>query len=115
MLYSSIYCCYINPYIFSNFIFKFKAGITCFKNTIREFSGIQWLGLSSFTARAQVQSLVGESRSHKLQWFSSEESPDIAGGLGSIPGSGRSLEKEMADRSNILAWEIPWTEEPGEL
>ena len=33
----------------------------------------------------------------------------------SIPGSGRSLEKEMADRSNILAWEIPWTEEPGEL
>ena len=23
------------------------------------------------------------------------------------------LEKEMASHSNILAWEIPWTEEPG--
>ena len=23
------------------------------------------------------------------------------------------LEKEMAIHSNILAWEIPWTEEPG--
>ena len=25
------------------------------------------------------------------------------------------LEKEMAAQSNILAWEIPWTEEPGRL
>ena len=25
------------------------------------------------------------------------------------------LEKEMANYSSILAWEIPWTEEPGEL
>ena len=25
------------------------------------------------------------------------------------------LEKEMATLSSILAWEIPWTEEPGEL
>ena len=25
------------------------------------------------------------------------------------------LEKEMATRSRILAWEIPWTEEPGGL
>ena len=26
-----------------------------------------------------------------------------------------SLEKEMAAHSNSLAWEIPWTEEPGGL
>ena len=26
-----------------------------------------------------------------------------------------SLEKEMANHSSILAWEIPWTEEPGGL
>ena len=38
-----------------------------------------------------------------------------AGDLGSIPGSGRSLEKEMATHSSILAWRIPWTEEPGRL
>ena len=32
-----------------------------------------------------------------------------------IPGSGRSLEKGMVTHSSILAWEIPWTEEPGGL
>ena len=32
-----------------------------------------------------------------------------------IPESGRSPEKEMATHSSILAWEIPWTEEPGGL
>ena len=35
--------------------------------------------------------------------------------LGSIPGSGRSLEKGMATHFSILAWRIPWTEEPGRL
>ena len=25
------------------------------------------------------------------------------------------LEKEMATHSGVLAWEIPWTEEPGRL
>ena len=35
---------------------------------------------------------------------------------GSSPGSGRSHgEKEMATHSSILAWEIPWTEDPGGL
>ena len=31
------------------------------------------------------------------------------------PGQEDSLEKEMATHSNILAWEIPQTEEPGSL
>ena len=26
-----------------------------------------------------------------------------------------SLEKEVATQSSILAWEVPWTEEPGEV
>ena len=34
---------------------------------------------------------------------------------GSIPGSGRTLEEGMATHSGILAWRIPWTEEPGRL
>ena len=34
---------------------------------------------------------------------------------GSIPGSGRSLEKETATHFSILAGRIPWTEEPGGL
>ena len=41
--------------------------------------------------------------------------PVSAGDMGSIPGSGRSLEKEMAIHSSILAWDIPWTEEPSGL
>ena len=36
------------------------------------------------------------------------------GDLGSIPGK-IPLEKEMAIHSSILAWRIPWTEEPGGL
>ena len=32
---------------------------------------------------------------------------------GSRPESGKTPEKEMATYSNILACEIPWTEEPG--
>ena len=31
------------------------------------------------------------------------------------PWVGKILEKEMATHSNILAWRIPWTEEPGRL
>ena len=34
--------------------------------------------------------------------------PANAGDTGSIPDPGRSLEKEMATHSSILAWEIPW-------
>ena len=41
--------------------------------------------------------------------------PAKAGDVGSTPGSGRSLEKEMAIYSSILAWEIAWTEETGGL
>ena len=33
--------------------------------------------------------------------------------VSSVPMWGRSLEKEMAVHSRILAWEIPWTEESG--
>ena len=35
--------------------------------------------------------------------------------MSSVPRLGRSLEKEMATHSSILAWRIPWTEEPGGL
>ena len=38
-----------------------------------------------------------------------------AGDVGSIPGSERSPGEGNAAHSNILAWEIPWTEEPGGL
>ena len=33
--------------------------------------------------------------------------------MGSISGSGDALEEGMTTHCTILAWEIPWTEEPG--
>ena len=35
------------------------------------------------------------------------------GDLGLIPESESSLEEGMATHSSVLAWKIPWTEEPG--
>ena len=37
------------------------------------------------------------------------------GDVGSIPGPEGPLEKEMASHCSVLAWRIPWTEEPGGL
>ena len=47
-----------------------------------------------------------------------ENLPDNEGDIrdaGSIPGSGRSPGGGMATHSSILAWRIPWTEEPDGL
>ena len=44
-----------------------------------------------------------------------KESACNVGDQGSVPALGRSLEKGMSTHSNILALEIPWTEEPGKL
>ena len=41
--------------------------------------------------------------------------PASAGDVGAIPGLGRSPGVGMATHSSILAWRIPWTEEPGGL
>ena len=47
-------------------------------------------------------------------WLSSKESRS-AGDTGSASGLEDPLEKEMETHSRILAWRIPWTEEPGGL
>ena len=49
------------------------------------------------------------------KWLSGKESACNAGDLGSIPGSGRSRGEGNGTHSSILAWEVPWTEEPGGL
>ena len=41
--------------------------------------------------------------------------PANAGDAGLIPGLGRSPEKQMVAHSSILAWHIPWMEEPRSL
>ena len=45
----------------------------------------------------------------------SQESTCNAQDLGSIPGLGRSSEEGIGYHSSVLAWRIPWTEEPGRL
>ena len=44
-----------------------------------------------------------------------KESTCNVGILGSIPGMGVCPGGGLATHSSILAWRIPWTEEPGEL
>ena len=48
-------------------------------------------------------------------WLSGKESTCSAGDVGFDPGWGRSSGEEVATYSSILAWETPWTEEPGGL
>ena len=44
-----------------------------------------------------------------------ENAPAGAGDVGSVPGSGRSPEKDTASHSSVLTRRTPWTEEPGGL
>ena len=58
-----------------------------------------------------VQSFPGSSVVLKKK----KKSPVNVGDTGSILGQEDPLEKEMETHSSTLAWEIPWTEEPGGL
>ena len=51
-------------------------------------------------------------------WLGGESLPadaGEAGDAGSIPGWGKPLEEGVAPCRSTLAWEVPWTEEPGGL
>ena len=50
----------------------------------------------------------------RWHWWNSPTNAGDIRDMGLIPGSGRSP-GEMATHSSILAWRIPWTEEPAEL
>ena len=62
-----------------------------------------------------LQGCIGEGPTDVPRWLSGKESACQAGDMGSITDGEDPLEKEMAIIFNILAWEIPWTEEPGRL
>ena len=60
------------------------------------------MGILSLLLMAQwVKNLPATQETHKMQ-------------VRSLDGEDP-LEEEMATHSSILAWEIPWTEEPGGL
>ena len=46
------------------------------------------------------------------RWLSGKDLPANAADVGLIPGLEDPLEKGTTTCSSILAWEIPWTEEP---
>ena len=59
--------------------------------------------------------MVTEIKSNFPNGSVGKDSACNAGDPGLIPGWGRSREKGMATHASILAWKIPWTEEPGGL
>ena len=61
-----------------------------------------------------------DSESFRVCWRRPQGSPGERGCLGSQEGVWDAVqeaegEKEMATHSSIVAWETPWTEEPGRL
>ena len=67
----------------------------------------------------QLLTFVSWLESDKNSWFlgsfNSKESACNVGDLVSIPGPEISLVKGVGTHSGILAWRIPWTEEPCRL
>ena len=79
-----------------------------------------WLTDKSYWIKAYPSHLILTSscllRPYLLPWWLSSKEPDWnTGDVGSILRLGRSLGKEMATHSSILAPQIPWTEKPGRL
>ena len=76
-------------------------------------------GQSGSSVKGKAHNYHVAQQVHGLPWWHSGAEPTCQrrtrGDMGLIPQSGRSLEEEMATHSSILAWEIPWTEEPGGL
>ena len=98
-------------YIFSKFLYNYfangiyTAGFFMFSPAVWFLAGIFSSFIFNFTS-----DLFGFPGGSEVK-----ASACNVGDLGSIPGSGRSLEKEIAAHSSTLAWRIPWMEEPGGL
>ena len=72
--------------------------------------------MQNLLAVKEMQAGVGLIRWHLPGGASGEELSASAGdarALGSIPGSGRTPGGEHGTHFSVLAWKIPWTEEPG--
>jgi len=54
-------------------------------------------------------------RTPRLPWWLNDKESACNAEEDSIPGLGRSPGEEMVTYTSILAWEMPWTEEPGRL
>ena len=77
-----------------------------------EAEGGHWEGRGQKN-RAVPDNLRTPKPQGALLWCQVVESTCWCRKCGISPGCGRSPEKELATHSSILAWRIPWTEEPG--
>ena len=71
-------------------------------------SELKWMGMGKFNSDDHCIYYCGQESLRRIHLPMQETQLDPW--VGKIP-----LEKEMAPHSSILAWEIPWTEEPGGL
>ena len=74
---------------------------------------------SALGSKRKVMEDVICSTNYNLPWWLSSKEPACtagdAGDTGSILGREDPLEEDKAIHCHILAWRIPWTEEPGRL
>ena len=84
---------------------KVKTELPCYMTFLFLKSNLGLRDSSMCVLKMQILSMTGLP-----QWLSNKE-------LSCSTGDGQEdpPEKEMTIHSNILAWEIPWTEEPGGL
>ena len=90
-----------------------------FQNTSKILEALLEKGQLWLPIRHLAPSIRITGASQMVQWFKKKQnkkSLQIYRRHGFDPWVGQdTLEEEMATHSSILAWEIPWTEEPGGL
>ena len=101
--------------ILSWFPWKFSCMLQCcsfsFTFAMKQFTFIK-LQFLFWICR---KNLIHRACSVAMYLSDREESACNAGDPGPIPWSGRSPGRGTGTHSSILAWRIPWTEEPGKL
>ena len=73
-----------------------------------------YFSLSLSVNRIECEHVLKKTKQNWLPGGSVAKNPP-ANAMGLIPGLGRPPGEGNATHSSILAWEIPWTEEPGGL
>ena len=80
--------------------------MVCLQPNLSPFISYSLYSSSTCKSSGEGASLVAQTIKHL---------PEVQETWVQSPGWEDPLEKEMATHSSILAWKIPWTEEPGGL
>ena len=90
----------------------FSLGLTLFWDMVTWYLWVKYL--LTLTTKVDTEFIISFWWIQTPWWHRHQESA-CSGDLGLIPGLGRTPEERNAIHSSILAWRIPWTEEPGGL